>query len=110
MRVKDGTVILAGIHPLIRQAMKKAERIWIELGRPEGITVTAGLDGVHSAGSWHYCGCAVDLRTHYWDDETEQKAADLLKAALPGYDIVNHGTHIHVEIGDDLARKHGLLL
>ena len=90
-------------------ASEIAERIWIENGRKEGITITAGLDGIHSAGSWHYYGLAVDLRTHYFDETRLKKVYQALKASLPDYDIVLHSTHIHVEISNQLARKHGLM-
>ncbi len=108
MRVKDGTTVLPD-HPVMKKAMKVAERIWKENGREEGITVTAGKDGVHSAGSWHYYGAAVDLRTKYWDATQATLVCDQLKGVLPAYDVVYHDSHIHVEPGDDLARKWGLL-
>jgi len=108
MKLKQGAII-AGLHLLMRPVLKIAEKLWLENGRPEGVTVTAGLDGVHSAGSWHYYGLAVDFRTHYFDNATKDRVAAALKTALPSYDIVVHSTHIHVEVGNVLAQKNGLL-
>lgn len=121
MRVKNGAVVLPD-HPVMKKAMKVAERIWKDNGRVEGITVTAGKDGIHSAGSWHYYGAAVDLRTGYegrsgyppesqiWSAADKAGVYDELKAALPQYDVVWHDSHIHVEPSDALAKKWGLLL
>ena len=109
MRLKDDTVVMPD-HPVCKKALKVAERVWIENGREEGITITAGKDGVHSAGSWHYFGAAFDIRTHYWTPVKQTKVYKQLKLALPDYDVVFHDTHIHIEPGDELARKWGLLL
>lgn len=109
MQVKKG-VSLQGLHPVMRKVLKKAESLWKESGQPEGITVTATMDGVHSAGSWHYCGCAVDLRTRYWSKETRKEVYNKLKAKLPEYDVVYHSTHIHVEPSDSLAKQWRLML
>lgn len=94
----------------MRAALAAAEKIWVKHGREEGITITAGLDGVHSAGSWHYYGCAIDIRNHYFTDEEKQTTYLELKKALSEYDIIKHATHIHIEPGNPLARKWGLLL
>ena len=103
-------VVIQGLHPCMRLPLKKAEAIWKAHGRPEGVTITCGLNGIHSASSWHYCGCAVDLRTNYFNATERQTVYNELKKALPGYDVVWHTSHIHVEPGDDLARKWGVLL
>jgi len=110
MKLADQTVNIRGLHPVMRKAMKVADKLWIANGRPEGITITAALNGIHSAGSWHYSGCAVDIRNRYWD-ESKRKAVHMkLKAALSDYDIVLHDTHVHMEPGDALARKFGLMV
>jgi len=109
MKLKDGADI-KGLHILMRKVLREAEKIWKENGISDGITITAGLDGVHSAASWHYYGLAVDLRTNYFDENKKQKVFNALKSTLPEYDIVLHSTHIHVEPGNNLAQKHGLLI
>lgn len=109
MQIKNGASI-AGLHLLMRPVLKVAEQIWKDAGRPEGVLITAGLDGIHSAGSWHYYGLALDLRNNYFDEATKKEVAKKLKTALPSYDVVIHSTHIHVEPSNLLAERHGLLI
>lgn len=106
MKIKHG-VVLGGLHPLMRPVLRAAELIWVDEGKG-GITITSALDGTHSASSWHYYGLAVDLRTFYFSAARKLKVAERLRAALPGYDVVVEKTHIHVEIGNDLAKRHNL--
>jgi len=109
MILKEG-VTLAGIHLLMRPVLKAAENIWKAHGIAEGVTVTCARGGIHSAGSWHYYGLALDFRTRYFTEAVKVQVYADLKAALPLYDIVSHGTHIHVEPSDNLADQHGLLI
>lgn len=114
MIIKPG-VSLQGLHPVMRMAMREADRIWIELGRKEGTTITSGTDGQHGPTSWHYFGFAFDNRTGYQrhnlgEDIDEREAEHRLKQALPQFDIIVHkGSHIHIEIGDVLAKELGVL-
>lgn len=110
MELANKSVDIRGLHPIMRKAMKAADRLWKEEGRPNGITVTAGLNGVHSAGSWHYSGCAVDIRNNYWPEDKKIRVHAELKRRLLGYDVVLHSTHIHMEPGDELAKQWGLML
>ena len=110
MKFANQTVNIRGLNPVMRKAMKVAERLWIANGREEGITITAGLNGVHSAGSWHYSGCAVDIRNRFWNEDKRIAVHAELKRLLPRYDIVLHSTHVHMEPGDNLARELGLML
>ena len=103
-------VSLAGLHLLMRPALRVAEQVWIEAGRPEGVTITCVREGEHSAASWHYYGLALDLRTHYFSAPVKDSVAAKLRARLKNFDIVVHQTHIHVEPGNALAAKHGLLI
>ena len=108
METKEG-VNLYGLEPVMRPVLKAADQIWIDHGRSEGVTVTSTVDSVHSAGSWHPYGYAVDFRTNYFTDEERLMVYTLLKQVLPRYDVVLHKTHIHVEIGDELAKELGVL-
>ncbi len=97
MQIKEG-VILAGLDIHMRPVLVEADKIWKRYGQE--LVVTSGLDGVHSAGSLHYYGRALDFRTRYFTSEEEKKAVfEELIAALDGtlYDFVCHSTHIHVE-------------
>lgn len=113
MLIKEGA-ILYGLQPVMRQVLRESELIWKELGRPEGITVTEGTGGVHSAASFHYYGLAVDLRTNYsshnlGQDINKDEAESLLRLKLPEFDIIVHSSHIHIEVSDRLAERLGVM-
>lgn len=109
MKLETG-VSLAGLHLLMRPVLRVAEQVWIEAGKEEGVTITCALSGEHSAGSWHYYGLALDMRTRYFSETTKLDVAQKLRTRLPNYDIVVHSTHIHIEPGNPLAAKHGLMI
>jgi len=95
MKKKEG-VILAGLNIKVRPILVIAARIWKAHGQE--LVVTSGLDGVHSPGSLHYYGLALDLRTHYFSvEETKIIALELQEALGEDYDVVIHSTHIHTE-------------
>lgn len=108
MILKAG-VTLAGLNILMRPVLRHAERIWMANGEDDGVTITEALGGTHSATSWHYYGLALDLRTRYFTTEVYNDITLEMREALPDYDVVAHSTHMHVEIGNALARQHGLL-
>lgn len=114
MRVKEG-VSLQGLHPVMRPVLKTLERIWKEHGHPEGVTITSTTEGIHSAGSWHYYGFAVDVRTVYESvrrpgpNIDTKKVAIELRNELLTYDVVVYDSHIHIEIGDILAYQLGVM-
>jgi len=95
MQIKDG-VIIAGLQIEMRKALVAADKIWKDLG--EELVITAGLEGAHSAGSLHYYGYALDLRSRYFDEASKMYAVDTLQTELgDDYDVVSHSSHIHVE-------------
>ena len=97
MQLKDG-VILYGLDIRMRPALIQAEKIYVKYGRIEGSTITSALDGVHSAGSLHYFGRAIDTRTYYFDDETIDKVVFELKNKLgTDFDVIKEKDHIHLE-------------
>ncbi len=76
----------------------------IKFGKKNGkeLVVTCGTNGVHSAGSLHYYGLAIDFRTKYFTKGVAEKVARELRKALgPKFDVIVHRTkfsnHIHVE-------------
>lgn len=86
--------------PQILEALVEAEECWGEVP----CWVTSGWDGVHHAGSLHYVGKAVDLRTwHFRSVSARDMAIANLRARLsPDYDLVlekpgQTGEHLHVE-------------
>ncbi len=95
MKQKKG-VVLAGLKIVMRNVLIQANDIWDKYGKK--LVVTAGLEGNHSAGSLHYYGYAVDLRTWYFSKVVKAKVARELQEALGSdYDVIVHKTHIHVE-------------
>lgn len=98
MKTAHQGVILRGLQIQMKPALSVAEKIWEDLG-PE-LIITCGLDGVHSAGSYHYSGYAVDKRTSYFNDNGREAFLRLraeLRKISPFYDVVLHKTHIHTE-------------
>lgn len=88
----------------MRDVFKNAERIWLSYGQE--CVVTAGLDGKHSAGSYHYFGRAVDLRTRYFSTAEKQLVVDELRASLPNdYFVLLESTHIHVQYNSHEKKK-----
>ena len=118
MLLKEG-VSLVGLQPIMRPVLREAERIWKQMGKDDGVTVTEGPGGLHSADSWHYYGYALDLRTRYFTLSEAIEVYEELKEALPDYDIIHHTktgvdetvvtSHIHAEIGNALAARLGVL-
>ena len=99
MKIKEGVVMPDKIE--IRPVLVHAEALWRSFGREEGVPVTSGKEGTHSAASLHYTGYAVDLRTRYFDDFEKNKIHSMLEQALgKKYRVISHDTHIHVEYRD----------
>ena len=95
MKVKEG-VKLAGLQLPMRKVLVEASKLWDTFGAE--LVVTSTTDGVHSPGSLHPYGYAVDLRTHYFKDDQHQMLANELRYQLGNvYDVIVHPTHIHVE-------------
>lgn len=96
MQLKKG-VSLTGLRLAMRPVLVEADQIWEDLGQE--LVITSTTEGVHSAGSLHYYGYAVDLRTRYFNKEERFKAYCALVEALEyeGFNIYMHDTHIHVE-------------
>ena len=95
MRIKDG-VIMNGLKIEMRKVLVSANEVWTSHGQT--LWVTAALDGEHSAGSLHYYGYAVDLRSRYFDAAEKLSVVRDLKFKLGAdYDVISHSSHIHVE-------------
>lgn len=96
MKIKKGAS-LNGLKLAMRPAIIIADEIWQSLGQE--LTITSGTDGDHSAGSLHYYGYAIDLRTRYFTQEEKFNAYCALTEELEyqGFNIFMHDTHIHIE-------------
>ncbi|HZV07171.1 MAG TPA: hypothetical protein VE999_18965 [Gemmataceae bacterium] len=89
-------VRVAGLRPEILIAIIAAERVCADMG--VDCVITACVDGVHQAGSLHYCGLAVDLRSRDFRPGNADKAIARLKQCLgTDYDVVLETDHIHIE-------------
>lgn len=90
-------VNIIGVHPLMLKVFKSAAEVWENNGRV--LVITSCMDGLHSPGSYHYIGCAVDLRTYYFPNNTIPIVAAELSAKLGiDYEVIVEKTHIHVEL------------
>jgi len=69
MKLKEN-VIMCGLNIGMRQFLIIAELIYNN--HNQELVITSALDGEHSAGSLHYYGMAVDIRTYYFN-ETEKR-------------------------------------
>ena len=102
IEVKKG-VRLHGVNPLLLWATRPAEAIWAKAG-VDTLVVTSGIDGVHSKGSAHYRGDALDLRTNTLAPGTEAATCATLQAALgPDFWVLYEGAgttnaHCHLEV------------
>ena len=99
---RSNNVQLAGLHESFRRALPAIKKVYAEFGLV--MVITSGLDGLHSAGSVHYYGKAVDLRSRDLEgvqlpSETKDKIAAKLRAVLGCcFDVVVEKDHIHVEV------------
>lgn len=96
MKVKDESVNIWGLEICMQKALRVADEIWDDYGQE--LVITSGRDGIHSAGSLHYYGRAIDCRTRYFDEDTKERVYNELVEDLGSdYDVIKHSTHIHIE-------------
>jgi len=96
IRFKDG-VYIATLSPQMAIAAGIIDEIYALHGFEE-CWITSGDDGVHSLGSKHYIGNALDFRTRdIPEDLRANVAADAGRILGENYDVVLEGTHLHVE-------------
>lgn len=95
MKIKEKASI-AGLKPEMRIALREADSIY--KSHDKELVITCGLNGEHSAGSLHYSGYAIDIRTHYFTtEELENVYESLVRRLGLFYDVVLESTHIHIE-------------
>ena len=103
MFIKDNSVKLDNLHIKMRKVLSTVEDIWDKYG--EEAVITAGTEAVdadgkfiHSLGSLHPFGRALDFRTRYFVREMQREVANDLRYSLGNdYDVVLHKSHIHIE-------------
>jgi len=95
MKIKKGAS-LQGLQIPMRKPLIIADYIYRKFGKE--LVITSGTDGEHSAGSLHYYGYAIDIRTNYFtQDEIKQVVENLRNDLQKDYHVVEHQTHIHIE-------------
>lgn len=95
LSIKSG-VRVHGLSTPIVLAIIVAEGVFRELGHD--LTLTAGIDGKHSAGSSHYAGNAVDLRSRILPEGVAPKACAMIQERLgPDYFAQVEVDHIHIQ-------------
>jgi hypothetical protein len=93
--IKPG-VRITGLRPEILLAAVAAERVYEVTGHD--LTITACVDGKHMAGSLHYTGAAIDVRTRDVPADKLQTILAKLKECLAGdFDVLLEGDHVHIE-------------
>lgn len=101
MQRKHDAVNIHGLQVQMQPVLRYAGAIWQEQGQE--LVVTSARDGMHSAGSLHYYGYAVDLRTRDFSDSAKRIVQKELQTALgSSYDVILESTHMHVEYNDIL--------
>jgi len=100
LRLKGG-VDLSEMSENMTSQFEKINEIFRKHSGKNG-TITSGLDGKHMAGSKHYSGEAVDLRSYHLNDEQTKNILKDLKNSLGNdYDVVDEtktkSPHIHIE-------------
>ena len=97
MKIKKGAV-LTGLKLEMRRVLISADVLWRENGKE--LVITEGTGGVHSAGSLHPYGYALDLRSRYFKGPRVAIAViagELRRRLGARYNVVVHKSHIHVE-------------
>ena len=103
MKRKSKSVSLDGLHLAMRLVLKLVDEIWDDYGQEA--VITAGTEVfdtegnlIHSSGSLHPFGRALDIRTNYFSEEDKIRVAQDLEDELGSdYDVVLHKSHLHVE-------------
>jgi hypothetical protein len=93
-----------GVSPeLLQHANAVGNELYGTLNRPLGIT--SARDSVHTTGSQHYVGNALDLRTR--DLSASQRQAIVASFRAKGLTAVDEGDHIHVAMPRGAAPQPG---
>lgn len=90
-------VSLCGVRPEVLAALPIIHWAAYALGAKE-VVITSARDGVHSQGSLHYAGQAIDHDVVGWDAVDMKRWADLVRENISAeYDCIDEPTHLHLE-------------
>ena len=103
MKTKSLEVNVLGLKPSMFEVLGIVELCCkVANGDNYEVTITSAKDGVHSPGSLHYVGLAVDIRTK--DMEFVSLSAKWIDKFLnvngKRFDIVLEVDHIHIELDE----------
>jgi len=93
MRLKKG-VILAGLDWRMRPALIVCQSLYDKYETE--FVITSGLEGNHWAGSFHYYGLAIDIRTRDFMAITPRHIAEELSKILTKFDVIYESDHVHI--------------
>jgi hypothetical protein len=106
---------LAYVHPDLRVLAHDLDEQFLKWGLGE-LAVTDILRDPSfypsKRWSWHYCGCAIDLRTRNLSPEDRARMVAWIQGWARGHlklkcDVVLESDHLHVEVEDwDWRRKY----
>lgn len=95
IKLKDAKVRLSDLRPQLVLALITINEIYQDHGIRD-VVLTSVNDRMHSKGSKHYAGDALDLRV--WGLIHPENVAEEIQAALGmDFDCVYEGDHIHLE-------------
>ena len=103
MKTKSLEVNVLGLKPSMFEVLGIIELCCqIANGDNYQVTITSAKDGVHSPGSLHYVGLAVDIRTKDMKDiSLSVKWLDkFLNVNGKKFDVVFEIDHIHIELDE----------
>jgi hypothetical protein len=89
--LKEG--VYGDLNPQIRRAKREIHKLHNSYG--VDLVITSKRDGTHGFGSCHPEGDAFDFRKV--DMITELNIIEALAGLGPGYDLIEHDTHWHLE-------------
>jgi len=90
-----GEVSLASLKPEVATALPVFESLYWGFGLD--CVVTSTNDGKHKTNSLHYKDLAFDIRSRTLTRSQIDYVVAKAKSALPNFDIVYEGDHIHAE-------------
>jgi hypothetical protein len=89
-------VTVRDLHGTIARVIPVVETIYQLFDQT--LVITSGTDGVHSSGSLHYKGKAIDCRTRFFSVNEKVAVRDMVAQALgDDYDVILERTHLHIE-------------
>lgn len=97
MKVKDNTVKINELSEKLKGKLSLIEKaIKVIEGENYEMTITSAVDGKHMAGSKHYKGMAIDIRSRDMNDK--KNVVRILNSVFWRWIIILEKDHIHIQI------------